>query len=114
MTGLDMARELAKALIQRGKDVSLAVLSGLINRAPLYGGFYFLFWRFDMLETKQTTDAGEFFAERGEVTERKLEKPFTVYDPRGRLMRITGEYDLGGGSCFFTAEEVPPYEGEKT
>jgi hypothetical protein len=49
-----------------------------------------------MAETK--TD--DFFADRGEITEKKLEKPFTVYDPKGRLMRITGEYDLGEGSCF--------------
>jgi hypothetical protein len=47
-----------------------------------------------------------------DVPRKPLEKPFLVYNPSGRLMRITGEYDCGGGLYLLAAEEAPVY-GEK-
>jgi hypothetical protein len=55
ITGRDIANEFPfLAPIQGGRGVSLAVSSGLISRAPLYGGFYFISKEFAML-TRQTT-----------------------------------------------------------
>ena len=54
-------------------------------------------------------DIDDLFSKKGDIPEKRLEKPFTVYDAKGRLMRITGEYDLGDGACFFIAEEIPAY-----
>jgi hypothetical protein len=46
-----------------------------------------------------------------DIPRKPLEEPFLVYDPAGRLMKITGEYDLGGGRYFLAAEEAPVYGG---
>jgi hypothetical protein len=55
VTGRDIGNELSfLAPIQGGRGVSLPVSSGLTSRAPLYGGFYFIFKEFVMV-MRQTT-----------------------------------------------------------
>jgi hypothetical protein len=48
-----------------------------------------------------------------DVPRKPLEKPFLIYNPSGRLMKITGEYDLGGDQYLLMAEEAPVYGEEK-
>jgi len=57
---------------------------------------------------EKKVNVNDLFHPKGEIPRTEL-KPFTVYDPRGKVMKITGEYDLGGGSCFYIAEEIPEY-----
>jgi pentatricopeptide repeat protein len=105
VTGLDIASELSKALIQGGKGVSLAVLSGLTNRAPLYGGFYFLLRRFAMLATRQTQIINFWEAKRaiemrelGAYLKQEYEERQGIEPPRKTAKIISA----------FPGETIPP------